>query len=322
MLNAQQWHTIIEVRVPAAKRMPRKVGNLLLVNNTTRQPDDWGHWYIQSSSAHQMEYSTEKCPVYCLFGLQQAFDDSECFDAISILDRTENNSSQPFSKELLTHQKVDSLCRLYDTEAVMSLDQLLVNDVSELYQTAHGTFYAYLQVVEFTSWSVTYTDGKTIQHTQNDTLLWEAEQDTPEKAIAALPERQQAAEDMAMYVGELVGKLFTPQWQKRDRYFYENNDANISKGMYEYAHTHFRQAALLWKQAAETTGNNRKAKQTRAYAYANLAALYESEGDISSAIDYARKAFDAFNVLPTGEGRQQTVNMYHYIEELKTETKR
>ena len=320
-LNAQQWHTTIELKTPPAKTMPKGTNNLLLVNNTSTQPDDWEHtetrvFYMMTTS-NSVNADVSASPVFCLFGMEKVLSESGEFESVSILDRSLNKSGQPFSRGELSKTQTDSLCRLYNADAVMALNQLLVSDIREIILTQDQSYYAYLQVIEISSWTIRHKNGTTSIYQQSDTLLWEAEKDSEEQALAALPDRKQAIEDMAMYVGEQTGQLFIPQWEKADRYYYENSDKNIREGMRLFEHMHFQEALAKWYAASLTEGKSRKAKQTRAYAFANMAALYESEGDFRTALKCAQEAQKSFSELNTAEGRQQQVNFYHYCKEIQ-----
>ena len=315
---AQQWHTTIDVRVPAAMQLQSSARRLLLVNNVCPQPDDFGHRLRRGDSEGSVTVDVSDAARYALFGMAAAMQDAEWLDDVEMLERTQNTSGHPFVKQQLRKAEVDSLYRFYDSDVILSLNQLLFSDVCESFLTVDNSYYASLTVICHSSWSVHYAgQSKIYTYSQADTLFWENERNTLSGALMALPERKQAILDVSEYVGKQVALLFVPHWQTVDRYMYDNGNEHLVRGMELFSHMHNDEAVDRFELAASTEGKSRKARFTRAYAEANIAVVREIQGDFDEAIRRAQKACDEFSQINSAAARQQYVNLSFYVEELK-----
>ena len=107
---AQQWHTTIELSHPAEISLPLEVSDLLLVNNTVAHPDlPTGAFYTLMAAAETLEGS-DYLP--------------------SVLETSQNSSGSLYRKQLLSNTQADSLLTLYQSQALLVLNQLIVHHCS------------------------------------------------------------------------------------------------------------------------------------------------------------------------------------------------
>ena len=105
MVCAQQWHTTIELSHPAEISLPLEVSDLLLVNNTVAHPDlPTGAFYTLMAAAETLEGS-DYLP--------------------SVLETSQNSSGSLYRKQLLSNTQADSLLTLYQSQALLVLNQLM-----------------------------------------------------------------------------------------------------------------------------------------------------------------------------------------------------
>lgn len=315
-VNAQQWHTTLDVLRPAQNPLPEDIRHLLIVNNTARQPDDYGHTFLTNGfvTGHS-SVNIEQAPIHFLFSLSQVLDENNTTFDVSLLEYTQNTSGSFGRTQPLTIIKVDSLCRAYQTDAALICNRFLVYDTLEIFLSDDEQYYAGLTVYEAYSFTLQYAGkiGTALSITHTDTLYWESQAYTLEEAIEDIPQTQTAIVDMASYAGEKFALSCLPRWETVDRYFYENKDTTIQRGMVYLKQKQWDIAIKEWTTAYNTSKN----KQTRAYAAANNAVAYEIQNDIDNALRWARYALKAFSARNTPDYLQQQINIRFYIQQLE-----
>lgn len=320
--RAQQLYTTVEVLLPAEIKMSAPVQSILLVNNCVVQPEDFGHQLqINEQSLGKQSVDLRDAAKHCLFGVSQTLHEMGTFEEVSILPTTLNNSTNFYSRNRLTTAQADSLCREYDADAVLALNQLVLYDLQDSWLTEEGNYYAYLEAYCSAHWTLFYhRKSKPQVFAMADTLVWESFDANQDQAILALPKRQEALLDFALYSGEQWSKKLGPQWKKEDRYFYRNKNEQIMAGIEYMRHQQWEEAIRHWQlayNAARGLSSRKRELETMAYAAANIAVAYEFLDDYSTAIDWAEKAISAFKKMKTADAPQQVVNMQYYLKKLE-----
>ena len=291
-LRAQQWHTTIEVTHPAELSLPLSVSEVLLVNNTIAHPDEpMGAFYTLMACSEMLEGS-DYLPA--------------------VLETSQNESGSLYRRQLLSTTQADSLMSMYQSQALIVLNQLIVHPSTECYQTDEDTYYAITQAVAATHWTLFFPNENN-QLTQRtlvyaDTLYWENEGESAESAVQALPSNEEAGDEMCIYAGEHFAERMLPQVEIADRYLYDlgKDDQGI-----EYF------ARRQWQQAIDVWSQPRKKKKLAAYAAANCAVVYEIIGDLGAAYAAAGQALNTFESIRSAEARQQAVNIRYYQTQLR-----
>lgn len=315
LVVAQQWHTTLDVLRPARYTIPQNIQHLLIVNNSGSQPKDFGH-ILQSGSTPVGKASIDvsQVPVHFLFALTHGLDDSNLFSSVSLLETTQNRSGSFRSSAILNNQQIDSLCRDYQSDAALVCNRFITYDTLGVFLTEDESYYAYLVAYEYYSFSLQAAgNAETTYYTGIDTLYWESNANTLNDALAGLPDRQTALEDMGLYIGEKFAKCFHPTWETVDRYFYDCRDKDIKQGLVYLRYKQWDKAIEIWEQVYTTSKKGR----FKAYAAANTAVVYEIKSDIENALLWANKAVGSFSVLHSAEALQQKVNVQYYIQQLE-----
>lgn len=297
-LSAQQWHTTIEITYPAELALPLSISELLLVNNTVAHPDmPMGAFYTLMATSEMLEGS-DYIPA--------------------VLETSQNESGSLYRKQLLSNRQADSLLTAYNSDALLVLNQLIVHPTTEGYQTDNETYYAYMQAVAASHWTMFFRrEGEEADSTRRiasraliyaDTLYWENEADTWNEAVQALPSADEARSEMCVYVGEHFAERLLPQVETADRYLYDLGDDDA--GMQYFARR-------KWQQAIDVWSKPQKDKKRTAHAEANCAVAYEILGDLGAAYAAAGRALNAFESLRGADARQQAVNISYYQARLR-----
>lgn len=290
-MQAQQWHTTIEIGHPAELTLPEHVSDVLLVNNTVPHPDlPTGAFYTLMAASEVLESS------YLL---------------PSVLETSQNSSVSLYRRQLLTNQRADSLLSTYHADALLVLNQLIVHPSTDSYLTDRETYYAYTQAIVGSHWSLFFRrDGqpgadlitsRTLVYA--DTLYWEKEDELRTAALQALPANEDVRNEMAIYAGEQLARRLMPTFETADRYLYDLGASDA--GMQAFVRKQ-------WQQAIEAWSAPQADIKRAAYAAANRAVACEIIGDISDAYTATEQAIAALSQLRSPDARQQAVNIRYY----------
>lgn len=284
---AEKYYLSIDILKPGDITFKKEAMNLLIVNNTVKQPAGFGHSVIDNGQMSLVEQNTDSAALFCLAGAYEAFEEFGFFSSVQWIENSQNKGSNFFTLNYLTNEQTDSLAKVYNADVLLVLNRIaLSDDLTSLFYEEEYAWLGALDISSISSWSVHYpTTGKaeTIHYT--DSLYWEQISSTHEELLNMLPQRGDAEVDMAVYAGRNTCKRMLPSWETRDRYFYVNNDKTLKAGMDSIPYRKWEVALTLFEQA---TGE--KKKVTQAYAHANCAVLYEMKGEIENALTHATEA--------------------------------
>ncbi len=319
VLMAQQWHTTIDIMHPAKYALPDTILDLIVVNNAVQQPLTLGHaTKIEDEVFNDVEADLAKAATNILLGATQTLDESRLFANVGFVPELQNQSNDFLQITPLPRHRIQQLCHDFQSDAALVCNRVLLYDVLGTFLTEDYTHYAYLEAYLVSHWTLQFPDGHSQTFNYKDTLYWEGEASTRDGAIAALPARQDALLDMCLYAGARFATQFVPTWETVDRYFYENKDAGMIRGMEQLTHQRWEEAADIWTAVYQQYANAQKKddKLTKAYAAANTAVAYEITDNLSLAHQWAEKAVQAFAQVGTADAIQQGVNLQYYAQQL------
>ena len=336
-MAAQQWYFTIDEYRDAQRDALRDVHRVMVVNNAVVQPDAFGHsTVVDGSTQGGIEVDLERALLYTMFSLTQTLETSTEMDAVELLDVSQNQSNNYYSRQLLSTSAARGLLQNYQMDALLVLNQLVVYDVLESFEVEEGGQYAYLQAFAQSHWSVYYADAsrRTETFTQADTLVWESDiKYSRSQALSMLPDRQEALLYIASVLGDRIGASLLPSWVPVRRYLYSDDNTHVQNGLEAFRLQRWEEAIGYWRLVIgsgvqefrglgeEAKGERLKVKgkdkKAAAVAAANIATAYEMLGDYALACDYASEASRLFGALKTAWGRQQQVNIRYYLEQLR-----
>ena len=313
-VNAQQqWYFSVDERYPAERQQLQGKQRILVVNNALTQPQDFGHTtMIDGENQNHAEIDLSRSILYCLFSVTQTMESTGEFDAVELMDISQNHSTNYYTRTPLTFSQAERLCTDYQADALLTLNQLVLYDIVESFPTDEGTYYAYLQAYAQSHWTIHYAGQlREVTFTQADTLLWESQLHyNRTQSLSDLPSRQEALHYLARELGNRIGSSFAPSWQTTRRYIYELPD--LQAGLDAFRLQRWNSAINQWLTIVDS-----KDKKAAACAAANIAIAYEMLGDYASACDYAQRASRLFGAWKTAYGRQQQVNIRYYLAQLQ-----
>jgi hypothetical protein len=287
-------YTSIDVLKPAKVTFDPQKNNLLIVNNTVEQPDDYGHKnaYL-GEKAKNLTQKTDSLPLFCLSVLNDGISNTGFFNDVNLEFESVNNSADFFNVQVLSTDNITRLSKKYNANVILSLDRLKVNDqVREYYSKDYSTYYVTLDARLESQWSLHYPGNSQYGSIIfRDTLFWDGESSFRQRALSQLPDRAAALFDAAVYVGNNMVKRLIPQWEKADRYFFENSNKSMKQGYDSLVYKNWEAAISIWDEALPTS----KVRIQALLAH-NIAVTYEILGDIDNAISYAQKSLEYFEL--------------------------
>lgn len=313
VLTAQQWYFSVDERYPAERTHLQDKRRILVVNNALNQPQNFGHsTLIDGETQDNIQVDLSRAILYCLFSTTQTMESFASFDAVELMDISQNPSTNFYSKNYLTYAKAEQLCVDYQADALLTLNQLILYDVLETFPAEGNQYFAYLQTFAQSHWTIHIAgQSQDYSFTQADTLLWESGLHYARaNSLNDLPPRQEALLYLAEELGGAVGRSFSPTWHTTRRYIYDTPP--LQDGLNAFRLQRWSEAIDIWNRLI-----NEKDKKTAAVAAANIAIAYEMQGDYLSACDYAQRAVRLFSAWKTAYARQQQVNLRYYLERLQ-----
>jgi len=283
-------YTSLDVLRPAKVAFAKNANDLLLVNNTVKQPDEYRHITRLLYETPKIEFiNTDSISIFCLGALNEDLDGKDFFSSVKLIPNSENKGNFFFKFTPLSDAKVKNLCSANHVNVVLSLDKMTVNDeLTENYLPENYTYLSTLELKFDTYWSIHYPNNPEVTSIQfTDTVFWESESYYRLKATGDLPNRNDALVDGALYVGHKTVNRFVPYWDKVDRYFFNPGIKLMKQGMDSVYVKNWKSAISLWEKEYNKTKNSR----IQAQAANNIAICYEITGDLDNAIYYAAKAY-------------------------------
>jgi len=281
-------YTSIDVLRPAKVTFPADANDILIINHTRPQPHNHGHTIeLFNENVKKINIDTDSLPVFTVASLARSISDkgffrSVLFDHVSI-----NQNDYFFTPTTPDEATIKSLAQKHRVNGIISLNRIMVTDqVAELFNQDKGTFIAFLEARYETQWSIHFpAKNQTFQVINKDTVYWESESNTRQKAFRGLPERRNALIDGALITGEKAVKSFIPYWEKEDRYLFTSTNKVFKSAIDSVYYRNWDAAAKLWETIYDYGSSSMKAKTAH-----NLAVANEFLGNIGKAYQFSKKA--------------------------------
>lgn len=288
------YYTTLDIMRPAEVTFPVDAQHLLIVNNASVQPEDYGHTTKLINQISSAVIPTDSLSLFCLSVLSEEIEQSDFFTNVDMIINPVSSDNEFYKIKPLKSDVVKRLKTSYNADVVISLDRIVVKDeLVEQYFDNVGLYVNELKANYETIWSIysSDTDYKNVSYLFKDSLFWESEHYYRPKASERMPDRQDALIDGAMYVGQKMTDRFVPYWIQVDRYFYDSSNKYMKQGLNAFFKKDWTGAIDMWKNAI----NNIKKKRLIAEAASNIAATYEIIGDYDNAIEYATYSLNVFS---------------------------
>ena len=284
-------YTTIDVLRPAKVSFPVDVNHLLIVNNTISQPASYGHkTELINEKQRNVSVDADSLPVFALASFAESVLEKEFFSTVNLVHESRNSGDNFFTVALPDNDTLKVLTDKYGANGLIVLNRLMVHDqLGEIYNQETASFIAYLEARYEYNWSIHFpSKNHVFSLTTKDTVYWESESYSRQRAFDGLPDRRDALIDGALITGQRVVNKFIPYWEQADRYLFELSDKKFKSGMDSVYVKDWDGAIRIWNDLIQNMKNQ---SQKGKIAY-NISVLYEIKGDIKQAYDYSNRALE------------------------------
>lgn len=308
--STPKMFTTLDILRPATVSFAPEVNNVLIVNNSVIQPSNIGHYDTKLfTNPVSIDLIFDSAAIFCTASLRESLENKGFFNSVELSTNNQNNKDNFYQLAPLSKETVKSLCGIYKTDAIISLERIITIDSSEEYTDGLSGYYNYLNVKVLTNWGIYYpTDLSTTFQQYTDSFTWESSNTKRALAANQLPSRYDALVDASILSGSNIADRFIPHWDKEDRYFYAPKDKTMQPAMDSVIVRNWSAAIRLWKEATENSKNNKLKFQ----AANNIAIAYEISGDIDNAYKYCMQALELYSTLTFFPENNDGYNLFTY----------
>ncbi|MDR1743227.1 MAG: DUF6340 family protein [Dysgonamonadaceae bacterium] len=296
----------IETQEPAKVTLPNNIRSVLIVNNTTPQPDHIGHALkrLGKSEFEDVSASADSLAVYFTEALSQFLDEEEFFDDVLYYKHPLRNDSLFLEQVPIMPDEMNRLRNEAGADAIISLDQLLFTTVRKQHFRQEGAIFADIvgKVQAILRVYQPSMEGEipVIQYT--DSVKW-AGYDLENAGTSynfifdedILPSEKEAMKELAVRAAEKASNSLSPHWETQNRWLYTLQNKWMQDGMVYAERADWTNAIDKWTQFY----NGQKNKLNKAKAANNIALAYEMQGDMTQAKEWVSAAYDLFSQSAT-----------------------
>ena len=128
-------YTSIDVLMPAQLTFPSDIQHVAVINNATKQPHTTGHTNdLFEGKSSNISVDTDSLSIFALASFVEMMQETEFFNYVDFELNSRNESESFNSISLLNPQTIKDIQRNYQSDALIVLNRLVVNDeLGELY---------------------------------------------------------------------------------------------------------------------------------------------------------------------------------------------
>jgi len=238
--------------------------------------------------------------------------DSYRFDIVIPVDRNiSRDLTYRKTPEPLDWKTVSDICETYNTDALIVLEDIATRVATnykkgkELIDLSYyNTHYASMDFYYRAHWRMYFPKSKTIVVDilmNQDTLYWDNFDYNLVDLFNGLPSVKEAAIETGIKTAIDFNKIIAPSWKPETRYYFIIKNESIDKSIKLAADGKWDEALGNWLKYAEYGNSSNKSK-----IMLNIALAYEMNGDLTSAIEWAKKSMITYY--------REVTN--HYLKEL------
>jgi tetratricopeptide (TPR) repeat protein len=295
----------VEVAYLPSERLPQNIQSLTLVNRAANnrfrnfRADSLQQFFYQRQFKMDTVLLDTQATDTLLIALGDILFESGRFDVVIPENRFLSSNTYSFVPSPMPWNEVDTLTRLFNTDAVLSLDFFRTNIFTQyekeaLYDQQTNNFFngyfAHMKVAYEALFRIYYPAEKEIikNIVVKDTLYWEDADTEIRPLFNRFTTVKAAMIESGIHAALKFSGMIAPDWRLSNRsYFFKGHP------LLEEANTLIQQndwngAADLWRQLALSPAS----KSQKSKAEFNLALAYEMFGDIDEAIKWGLKSYE------------------------------
>jgi tetratricopeptide (TPR) repeat protein len=283
------------------------------VNNVVQQPDNIGHeiMLIGDSTSQKVNASADSVAIYYMEALAQFLNEEDYYQRVVFYPEPIRSDTNFLQEKPLTPERMNQIRKETATDAVISLDRLILQTIRKDYFQQHGFNYGEMtgRLHSVLRVYMPTLHGKIPTLQYSDTLRWEGFdiQDKLAYAEVTLPSREEAMKELVVRAADKMTHVFAPHWETQDRWYYTLPHTLMREGEMFAKGADWEEAIEKW----ESFYNIRSNKIEKAKAASNIALAWEMLDEMQKALEWAEIAHDLFTESTSSESLyRKRANLY------------
>ncbi len=320
LMSCATQSILIEVPQKSKNELPDRIQSLLLVSRVV----DNTYSNLEADSLQKIFYlqnfnldtiiKDSMVVDTALKAMGNILFESERYDYVIPEDRFLPSARNSLLIPELPWNEVKNLCKLYNTDALISIDHLKTHvhtsfDRNTYFNPFEGGFYSAAEAkmnISYEALIRVYDPSQEkvlVRKLLQDTLYWEDTAPT----VSELFNRFTPVKNALFETGTAIALDFSDEistnWRREWREYFATGNEKFKEAAPLVNNNQWEPAIALWKEIEETA----KSKNLKSKAEYNIALGYELKGDLDQAIEWAVKSYN--NTYRT--------STYNYLEILK-----
>lgn len=230
--------------------------------------------------------------------LGQLLFESGRYDYIIPENRFIEPEGQPQASSMLSWNQVNSICKIFNTDAVLSLDHIAARVITSYgnksyYDPYMSGFYSLAAVEMKIGYEAIFRvydpKGEKILHREfiKDTLIWEDADASLHNLLKRFTPAKTGLIEAGIEIALDLANNISVQWLIQRRKLFIRGNSKMKYAADLAASNNWLTAMTVWKEIEEHT----KSRSLKSKALLNTAVAYEMLGDIDQAISWALKSY-------------------------------
>ena len=291
-------YTTVELDVlkPADTQIPVEIASVVVVDNAYpfRVTDTTVHEVNLPDTTYAIDSVwVDEFDSLAVQSMGEALEARQFFDSVHVVKKSFNPEEGGKPMRPLRASVIDSLCRHYNAQGVISLDHYdygTTLDVIEFYDNYMAT----LDARSSTYWKIfDHVNGELLDvHLQHDTIFWDYVERDISRAVSGIPPVREALKDAAVHAGGKYAGYVAPTWTTEERVMFKRGHPLFPRAASLANRGNWEEAARMWYHVYEE--NSGKIKARAAF---NLALAREVVGEFREAAAWGYRALEEYEDL-------------------------
>jgi len=292
----------IQVLNPAQISLPSDIKTIAFVNRSLLGKKERFKNIVEGAITGESVFADRLGSEECIKGVVEGLNNSPRIRGIIPANIDIRGTGSRQFPDPLNWETVDSICKANNVEALACLEVFDSDCTSKITSRAatkkeknkdisYTEFTVHLDVNVVSGWRIYYPAGQKIidQNTYIDTKSWANKSDDPKSAEKGLPYKDDAVSQSGNFAGNQYAFRISSNWSWVSRIYYSKENSDFEQAKRMVKSNDWKGAAILWQKYINSAN-----PKISGYACYNLALAAEMDGNLESAIDWAKKAYVGF----------------------------
>ncbi len=297
-------YVTIEVLKPAHITVPKEIKKVALINRSLPSKESKAENVVEGIFSGEGLFVDRFASKQCIDGLAMSLVESPRYDVIvPSIKGLEGTGTSRFPAPL-DWNEARRICVEFEADAVIALEtfdsdrRVKVDQRERERKDGERTvkYVEYLATMEIgvtSGWRIYYPDQEAIidENQYTDYKSWSSANISKVKAEKSLPPYGEAVEKTGYFAGQQYGIRISPTWIPVSRSFYKKANDDFKKAYRLVKNDNWEEASEIWNRYTGSPDPKIAGRATY-----NLALAAEMNGNLESALEWAKKAYQDYNI--------------------------